>query len=204
MQREFPQALFERYADDIVIHCRTRFEAQHLLRAIEARLYDCGLAINKAKTRIVYCKDSNRKEKHPDYQFDFLGFTFRPRSAINNRGEYFTSFAPAVSKRASNLMRRRLKQWMLHRQVSKSIEELAEMINPTIRGWINYYGKYYPSGLVETFSCLNRRIAKWASRKFKTMRARKLRAGEWLASTATREPTLFAHWELLGIKSFHW
>lgn len=204
MQRLFPEIKFERYADDIIAHCRTKSEAEALLNAIESRFLACGLKINKEKTKIVYCKDSNRKQKYPDYQFDFLGYSFRPRSAKNKKGEYFVSFTPAASKYATKSMRKRLKSWLLHRQVSKSIDELAQMINPILRGWINYYGRYYPSELAETFSCLNRRLAKWASRKFKNMRGRKHRASNWLANTAEKRPTLFAHWELLGITSFHW
>lgn len=204
MQKLFPEIPFERYADDVIAHCRTKSEAEELLKAIELRFCNCELKINKEKTKIIYCKDSNRRQNYPAYQFDFLGYTFRPRKAKNKQGKYFVSFTPAVSNYATKLMRKRLKLWLLHRQVSKSIDEIAEMINPTVRGWINYYGKYYPSQLAETFSCLNKRLAKWASRKFKNMRGRKSRASSWLANTATVRPTLFAHWELLGITSFHW
>jgi len=204
IQKLFPKILFERYADDIVIHCRTKSEAEKLLEVIDARFVECKLQLHADKTKIVYCKDSNRRVDYPEYCFDFLGYTFRPRKAVNKRGQYFISFAPAISNYAAKLMRKRLKLWMLHRQVSKSIEEIAAMINPTLRGWINYYGRYYPSALTETFSCLNRRLAKWGSRKYKRMRGRKQRAGDWLANTARKQPTLFAHWKMLGITSFHW
>lgn len=188
----------------LLVHCHTKYQAEKLFRAIENRFHACNLKINKNKTRIIYCKDSNRKENHPDYQFDFLGYTFRPRSAFNSKGDHFVSFTPAASKYATKSMRKRLKLWLIHRQVSKSIDDIATMINPTLRGWINYYGKYYPSELTETFSCLNKRIAKWASKKFKNMRARKRRATEWLIKVSKSRPDLFAHWQLLGITSFHW
>jgi group II intron reverse transcriptase/maturase len=204
IEREFSDIPFERYADDILAHCRTKSEAEDLLRAITLRFTVCGLKVNKEKTRIVYCKDSNRRENHPEQQFDFLGYTFRPRLSISKKGDYFVSFSAAASKQATKLLRRRFRLWMLHRHVSKDIEEIAKMINPTLRGWINYYGKYFPSSLAETFSSLNRRIAKWGSRKFKSIRARKRRATEWFVRLTESQPRLFAHWELLGIKSFHW
>ena len=130
--------------------------------------------------------------------------SIRPRKAMNRKGEYFVSFIPAASKQATKAMRQKFKLWTLHRHLSKSIEEIAEMINPVLRGWINYYGRYYPSELVTTFSTLNMRLAKWASRKFKGMRGRKTRAGEWLKCLAQQSPKMFAHWHLLGMKSFHW
>lgn len=204
IQIHFPKILFERYADDIVIHCRTRDDANKLLKAIEARFNECHLEINSEKTKITYCRDSNRKLNYPNYEFNFLGYTFRPRKSINKKGAYFVSFSPAASARATKLMRKRLKMWLLHRQVSKSIEEIADMINPILRGWINYYGKFYPSALVETFSCLNRRIAKWASRKYKHMRGRKRRASEWLMKISSQRPNLFAHWRNEGKAAFHW
>lgn len=204
IQIHFPNILFERYADDIVIHCRKQNEANILLKAIEARFNECHLEINSEKTKIIYCRDSNRKLNYPTYCFDFLGYTFRPRKAINKKGKYFVSFSPAASARATKLMRKRLRMWLLHRQVSKTIEEIADMINPTLKGWINYYGKFYPSALVETFSCLNRRIAKWASRKYKHMRGRKLRASKWLMKLSSHHPSLFAHWQNEGKAAFHW
>lgn len=204
LQINFPKTLFERYADDIVIHCRTQDQANALLTAIEARFNECDLEVNSEKTKITYCRDSNRKLNYPNYYFDFLGYTFRPRKAVNKKGKYFVSFSPAASVKAMKLMRRRLKMWLLHRQVSKSIDEIADMINPTLRGWINYYGKFYPSALTETFACLNRRIAKWASRKYKHMRGRKRRASEWLMKLSSQRPSLFAHWQDEGKAAFHW
>jgi RNA-directed DNA polymerase len=204
VHKHFPKILFERYADDIVIHCRTNDEAKTLLRKLEIRFNECHLEINNAKTQITYCRDSNRKLNYPGCQFDFLGYTFGPRKAINKAGKYFVSFSPAASKKATTLMRKRLKMWLLHRQVSKTIDEIADIINPTLRGWINYYGKFYPSALVETYSCLNRRLAKWASRKFKHMRGRKSRAAEWLMKISSQRPNLFYHWQGEGKAAFHW
>jgi hypothetical protein len=52
-------------------------------------------------TKIVYCKDTNRLNSLPEQQFDFLGFTFRPRQSMNRTGNLFVSFSPAVSDKAA-------------------------------------------------------------------------------------------------------
>lgn len=143
MQRSHPHNPFARYADDAVVHCRTEKQAEELMQSIASRLEECGLTMHPEKSKIVYCKDSDRRGMYPQVQFTFLGFTFRPRRAQSKRGKVFTSFLPGVSKDALNLMRQAVRGWNLHRQTTAKLADLAQQCNPTTRGWWNYYGAFY-------------------------------------------------------------
>ncbi|MGN6167415.1 MAG: group II intron reverse transcriptase/maturase [Solirubrobacteraceae bacterium] len=193
--REFPDVPFERYADDVMLHCESKLQAQIVLDAIVARLAQVGLEINLDKTRIVYCKDSNRGGSHEHQRFDFLGYTFRPRLARSRAGAKFVSFSPAVSDDAAKAIRHRVKRWRLHLWSDQDIADLAEEINPTVRGWINYYGRFYRTELTQTLQQINVYLIRWAMRKYKRLRARPTRANRFLAEIAKRDPGLFAHWE---------
>jgi RNA-directed DNA polymerase len=192
--REFPDVPFERYADDEILHCKTQQQAELVLDAIIERLAQVGLELNLDKTRIVYCKDANRTGSHEHEQFTFLGYTFRPRRAQNRSGELFDSFCPAVSNDAAQEMRRRIRRWRLNLCSGDSLADLAEQINPTVRGWINFYGCFYQSKLVALLENINEHLVRWAMRKFKRLRGRARRARRLLAVVAAREPDLFAHW----------
>lgn len=199
MQGNYPHIHFERYADDIVVHCRSHAQAEFISKKIRDRLRQCKLEINEEKSKIVYCKDSRRTGDYSTTSFDFLGYPFRPRSSRNNRGQLFVSFSPAVSKTAAKRMRASLRTNPALRQCSLfSLEQLARAINPIIQGWINYYGRFRRSALGPIFSAINDRITKWAMRKYKHLRARKTRAGRWLRMIARKEPRLFAHWRVWG------
>lgn len=195
--REFPDCPFERYADDIVIHCRTESEAQDVRRAVEQRLLQCKLESHPEKTCIVYCRDSNRTEDHPRIQFDFLGYGFKPRRARNSRdGRYFASFAPAIGRKARKAIVRTVRGWRIHAASEKELDDFSRMFNRYIRGWVNYYSRYYPSALHRTFDCINRRLVRWAMKKYKRYRGHQRRATQWLRRIARNRPELFAHWEL--------
>jgi RNA-directed DNA polymerase len=194
LAREFPDIPFERYADDAILHCKTQQQAQLVLDAIIERLAAVGLELNLDKTRIVYCKDANRHGSHEHEQFTFLGYTFRPRRARNRSGELFVSFCPAVCGDAAKAMRRSIRRWRLNLRSGDSLTDLAQQINPTVRGWINFYGRFYRSELVSLLENINEHLARWAMRKFKRLRGRPRRARRLLAVIASREPDLFAHW----------
>lgn len=196
MRRNYPQNPFERYADDGVIHCKTEAEANHLKTAIEKRLAQCKLEMHPEKTKIVYCKDDDRKKRHPNENFDFLGYTFMARRSKNRYGKYFINFSPAVSNRAKKAMTSTMRSWRMHLRSDKTIEDLSRMFNPILKGWINYYGKYYKSELYQVFKNANRTLARWAERKYKKLRHHSRRATHWLGKIAKREPNLFAHWKL--------
>lgn len=201
MQREHPRVPFERYADDVLVHCRTREHAESMKQQIAARLRQCQLRLHPTKTKIVYCKDSNRSGVGENETFDFLGFTFRPRRVRAQQGQYFVSFSPAISGKAARGLRETMRRsWRLHRRTESDINVLANMINPVLRGWIQYYGNYRRSALVAVLRGLNLSLRLWTMRKFKRFKGRPRQAEQWLRRIAKREPELFVHWRLAGLR----
>ena len=196
MAREFPTIPFERYADDAVAHCISERQARFVLGKIKTRMAACHLKLNDDKTRIVYCKDSNRKGSHEHERFDFLGYTFRPRRARNGRGELFTSFTPAVSNDAAKEIRRTIRRWRIHLWTGSNLSEIARTCNVIVRGWINYYGHFYPTALNASLRSIDRYLVRWARRKYKRLKRNPRKAWQLLIDVATREPELFAHWRL--------
>ena len=195
MSINHPCIPFERYADDIICHCQSEQKAEELKGSISRRLEECKLALNESKSKIVYCKDSNRRGTYPVIQFDFLGYCFRPRSVKSKSGNYFTGFNPGISKKSRKRILQRMRTWRLQRWVTRSLKSIAEGINLVIQGWINYYGKYYPSALKQVLKLLNMRLVHWARRKYKRLRRHKTRAVYWLGRIAKQWPNLFAHWK---------
>ena len=192
----YPQVPFERYADEVIVHCRTEKEAQEMRKAIAARLQSCGLELHPEKTKVVYCKDDSRKKTYPNEKFDFLGYTFRPRSSANRQGKFFINFSPAVSNQAAKAIRDKFRSWKLPQRSDKAIEDLSRMFNPIIRGWIQYYGRYYRSALYPTMRELDRDLALWAKQKYKKLRRHLRKATHWIARISRSAPELFAHWQM--------
>ena len=194
MEREFPAVEFERYADDIIVHCKSLTQATHVLNKIRERLEKCGLELNAEKTKIVYCKDSNRKAEFKYTEFTFLGYTFRARPTRSPKGRRFKSFSPAVSKEALKKMAREIRRLKIHRRTEMNIEEIAKMLNPKLRGWIYYYGKFRLVCLKHFLHRLNVRLLKWIRNKYKALRYRVRAAKSWLKNVYKNNPDLFAHW----------
>jgi len=195
LAREFPAVPFERYADDAILHCKSQRQAKVVLDAIIKRLAQVGLELNLDKTRVVYCKDSNRKGSHEYERFTFLGYTFRPRLATSRSGEFFVSFCPAVADDAVKEIGRTIKGWRLHLWSRYTLADLAQAINPTVRGWINYYGRFYRSKLISLLRRIDEYLVRWATKKYKRLRRSQPRGRRFLASVERREPGLFAHWQ---------
>jgi RNA-directed DNA polymerase len=195
MLKKWSHLPFERYADDIIVHCRGKWEANLVRAGVENRLRECGLELHLEKTKLVYCRDSNRQESHPHEKFDFLGFTFRPRRAITRRGGLFCSFSPAISNDAAEKIRDEIRSWQLHRRTEQSIAELAQEINPKLRGWFNYYGRFHPSALRPIERHVGQSLVRWACRKYKTLSHHRTRAWVWLLRVVNRQPGLLALWE---------
>ena len=198
LERHYPNNPFERYADDAVIHCRTKAEAEGLLKVLRNRMKECFLELHPKKTKIVYCKKSGRKEDHENISFDFLGYTFRPRSARTKTGIRFLNFTPAISGKAKKTIMEKIRIWKLPNQTRMSLEEIARWVNPQIRGWINYYGKFYRSALNYLMGYIEYKLCIWASKKYKNLKGHREQARRWLRKIRQGQlRAIFAHWEFV-------
>jgi len=194
MEREHPNNPFFRFADDAVAHCRSEAEASRLLAAIEERLKECKLEMHPEKSGIVYCKDSRRRKDYSRISFSFLGYEFRPRSAKKRDGKIWTSFLPAISASAMKRIMQVIREWNLPRQTSVSLNELARRYNSAIRGWMNYYSHFYKSALNRLYDHLDRKLVRWAQRKYRKLAGKPTQARGWLENVVRRQPRLFVHW----------
>ena len=185
------------YADDVVIHCDTEQQAQQLCADLAERLGSLGLELHPDKTKIVYCKDTNRRDEAEHTSFDFLGYTFRGRLARGRRG-FFVSFSPAMSPKAKKAIGEQIRDWHLNRRSATDLAGLARAINARIRGWFNYYGAFYRSELYAIAARIDEHLVRWAMQKFKRLRGQPTKAWRWLDAARQREPQLFAHWHLLA------
>ena len=203
MKKHYPMLPWCRYADDGLVHCQTENEAQQILEALKKRFEECGLELHPTKTKIVYCKDENRKGDYPETSFEFLGYEFRGRRAKSNKlNKLFVSFTPAVSKTSKKAMCAKTRQTNWKNRTDLSLEDIAIRYNPVLRGWIEYYGKYCPSELRPVLGHFNRTLVKWAMHKYKKLRGHKTRAVNFVMKICKRQPTLFEHWKRGMIGSF--
>ncbi len=186
---------FCRYADDGLIHCKSLAQAEFALRRIGERFHQCGLELHPAKTRIVYCKDINRRGDYPVTAFTFLGYTFRPRKAVDRYGRVYVNFSPAVSRDALKAMRQTIRGWHLQLQNDRALGDLSLMFNPVLRGWKQYYGRFYGSAMAPVWRHMDDYLARWLMRKYKHLARRKTRAVRALGQMAVASPRAFVHWE---------
>ena len=197
MVREYPTVWFERFADDVVVHCVTERQARMVQDAIGRRLAEIGLLMHPDKTRIVYCRDSQRRLEFTQVSFTFCGYLFRPRKAFDKRRkEIFTSFLPAAAPGKLTDMSRKAKAWRLHRRTTSTLEDLAEDVNPALRGWLNYFTAFYPSAVIPICRRMDRHLVRWAMRKYKRLERSQVKARACLRRVRERSPRLFAHWTL--------
>jgi RNA-directed DNA polymerase len=194
----FADVPFERYADDIVVHCRSKAEAEGMRRGIEERLQRCRLQLHPEKTRIVCCRPDVKTVEAKS--FDFLGFTFQPRSAKSRTGKFFVTFSPAISGKAAKSLRATMRRkWRMPNRTEMSLDELAKKVNPVLRGWIRYYGRFRPSSLVAVFRGINLALRLWVMRKYKRFKRRPRAAMAWIRGIAVKDRGLFAHWGIAGL-----
>jgi group II intron reverse transcriptase/maturase len=197
MRRSFPTIPFERYADDAIVHCKSERQAQMVVSAIRGRFAQCGLELHPTKTRIVYCKDDDRPGDYERITFDFLGYTFQPRRAKSRTGKFFVSFLPAISRKAAKAIWHTIRDWrIVSSRNNWRLADLAPLVNPAVRGWMNYYGRFYRSKCAHVLSHLNEVLAAWARRKYRRLRRHKRASRQWLARIARRDPHVFVLWEL--------
>jgi RNA-directed DNA polymerase len=197
MTRTHPDLPWCRYADDGLVHCRNAQEAQALKAELQVRLAECRLELHPTKTKIVYCKDGKRKGNYPNVKFDFLGYCFRPRLVKRFRDNtLFCGFNPAVSPSAMKAMRSAVRELNIRHQTQLSLEQIARRLNPLLRGWIAYYGRYAPSALYPLLRSVNQTLVAWAMRKFKRLTGHKIQASQFLQRLALERRALFVHWDL--------
>jgi RNA-directed DNA polymerase len=195
MTRNLPGCPFERYADDAIVHCETRRQAEQVLGGIAQRMGEVGLRLHPEKTLVVYCKDGRRRAQHEQTSFTFLGYAFRARGA-RSKGRNFTGFLPAISSEALKARSTELRRMRIHRRTDLPLDDLARWLNPIVSGWINYYGRFYRTALHPLLRRLNAYLRRWAARKYKRLRTNK-RYSRWLAGLLSRQPGLFTHWRLV-------
>lgn len=196
MDRNYPNCPFERYADDAIVHCKTLKETEEVRKSLERRMEEVKLELHPEKTQIAYCKDEDRLRDYPITEFDFLGYTFKAMYIKCRDGKMRNNFLCYVSKKAAKSFRDKIKALELHKRTGITLQMVSEILNPLVRGWINYFSKYNSSAMKDTLYVIEERIIKWAMCKFKHFRGRKMRARKWLSQVKEREPNLFAHWKL--------
>jgi RNA-directed DNA polymerase len=198
MARSHPESLWCRYADDGICHCRTKEQAVALLAELELRFTECKLEIHPDKTKIVYCKDGNRKEDHLDNTcFVFLGYEFRARAAENKKtGQIFTSFLPAISPKAKKSIIAKVRELNLRNRSDLNLRDIAQLLNPMLRGWLNYYGKYTGTALKLVFRKINLTLVQWSMKKYKKLRYRKTCAAKYMQEYASNNMNMFVHWKI--------
>ncbi len=197
MKKNHPYILFERFADDIVCHCRTKAQAEWLMKTLENRFKECGLTLSPEKTKIVYCKDDSRKGEYKNTEFDFLGYTFKPRVVKSKTNRIFISFTPAVSKKAARKLINKIKSLKILKMTQIDLCEIARELNPIMRGWINNFKHFYPSEMYKTMRIINGMLAKWLRRKFKKFARKKTKSFIFLENIAKHNIRLFYHWDYM-------
>ncbi len=194
MARQFPAIPFERYADDVVVHCRSQRQAHYVRRAVKDRMAQVGLRLHPTKTKVVYCKDSNRRGQHEHTAFTFLGYTFRARAARNKRqAKTFTAFVPAISKDALSKISREVHRWRLQRKTGHTLASIARWINPIVRGWMQYYGAFHRSALYRLLARINTYLVRWLRNKYERLKPFKKAKAAW-QRIIRQDPETFAHW----------
>lgn len=194
IEKEKEWTAWERYADDIVVHCVSKEDAQNVLQQIRTRLSEYGLQLNEAKTKIVYCKQQNRQDEHDEVSFDFLGYQFKPRRSKNKAGELFTGYGAGISKKSRQRINAELRGIQIDRKTGRTIEQLSQLLNSKIRGWLNYYSRYNRWEMQYTMYRINQQLVKWVRRKYKVIG--KYRAKAMMQLKQQRYPKLFAHWQV--------
>lgn len=201
MEKYHPGKPWCRYADDGLVHCKNEQEAKQFLVSLKQRFEMCKLELHPDKTKIVYCKDGRRKNSYPTTKFTFLGYDFRQRSTLDRKTkEVFQSFNPAVSKTAEKSMRAHIRTLGLRNRTGLNLKEIADVLNPILRGWIDYYGCYNRSELWSVMVYVNKTLTAWAMRKYKKLRGHRTKAGLLILKIQKENRQLFSHWKVgLGI-----
>ncbi len=192
-EQKYPNLEMVRYSDDTIFHCSTLEETEKLKESLKVRLKECRLEVNEEKTKIVYCKDWRRRENYSNTKFDFLGYTFKPRSKKGK--DLFLGYDAGISGKSRKGICEEIRRTQFHRLTTLSLKDIGNLLNSKIRGWINYYGKYSRYELTKTFRRLDKRLVKWLLNKNKKLKAQMGKGYNLLKRIREKNPKLFAHWE---------
>ena len=191
--KKHPSICFERYADDIIVHCHTQQEAEVILLQIAERMNQCQLELHPVKTKIVYCRDYRRKEPHEQVQFDFLGFSFQPRPTKDYQtGIIYNMFDLSISRSSQKKIVEGINRFKVQMWSGSTIEEIADTLYSKLQGWINYYGKFRKWLFLNVFRRLSFRLMQWAQHKYKLSGIKQ--SYQWLENYQREHPNLFVHW----------
>lgn len=197
LELKHPTVSFARYADDAILHCQSKVHAEQLLNAIRERMEVCGLELHPEKTKLVYCRDYRRQDKYPVVKFDFLGYSFQPRTAKSKKiGKLFLGYDCAISISSKKRIADKMEELNIVGLTFKSIVGVAQFLNPFIRGWVNYSGKYRKHEMNSIFQLLRRRLVRWARKRYKRYKTSVNRAYKWLETIREQFPNLFYHWQI--------
>jgi len=195
IRKNLPNIPFCRYADDGLLHCRSCRQAEYVLDRIAQRFRECGLEIHPDKSGIIYCKDKNRHEEHKRISFDFLGFTFKPRRCVNGKGVVHPNFLPAISRTSKKAINKAMRDWHIQLKNDKTLLDLSKMFDVVLRGWDNYYSRFYPSAMKPIWRHFDAYLAQWVRRKYKRFAWHKRLAYRYLDRIAKANAQLFTHWK---------
>ena len=195
MDKTHPGIRFVRYADDVIVHCSSKSEAERILSSIKSRLKSCQLELHEKKTKIVFCKNGRRKNGHRQVSFNFLGYGFQPRTSATKTGKMFLGFDCAISKESQTKIAKEIRFSHFQRWTERSIEEVAEYFNSKLRGWLNYFGKYRIRKLNRIFKLFNARLTNWVRNRYKRLNKSYIKACKWLREYKQINPELFVHWK---------
>ena len=197
LEQTHPTVSYVRYADDAILHCRSKEQAEEVLKTLKERMQSCGLELHPEKTKLVYCRDYRRQEKHETIKFDFLGYSFQPRSTMSKRtGKLFLGFDCAISIGSKKRIADKMKELNIDHLSHKSIVGVALFLEPYIRGWINYYGRFRLTALKPIFQLLREYLVKWARKRYKRYKTNLNKAYDWLKRIKEQFPNLFYQWKL--------
>lgn len=196
-----PGVDFVRYADDIIVHCRSHEEAKELLGKINSRMKSCDLQLHEVKTKIVFCKKYRKRSNHPIVTFDFLGYRFQPRPTALKSGQLFLGYDCAISKSSEKKIVEKIRRTNFQNWTNRSIEEIADYFNPKLRGWLTYYGKYRRRHLSRLFKIFHQRLTNWVRKRYKKLNKSYIKACKWLRCYKAKNPELFVHWKYGFINS---
>jgi len=192
MKQNYPGIRFERYADDIIIHCRREQIAQSILNKLHNRFTECGLTIHPTKTRVI-CLDRSltKGSEHKVHTFEMGGYIFKPQW-VKVEGKWKLRILPSPSRASKKAIMGKIRSLKLHTRTG-SIYVVANLLNPLVRGWQNYYCHFIKRDLNDLWRFVNRRLEKWCkwNKRMNLYKSRK-----WLNTLYKMQPGLFAHWSV--------